>query len=178
MFETQKSGNKTRSGEIGLDIRTHASPKVGQDWVSGGVSVLCWHAAVLRYPWMVRLAEQETLFPQAPCIISGFQCLHGFVHRCIGVGTFPNFALSSDGVYGSVCIAGRYSSTLYYIYCKGGCCGTYYKKRCCFTAEWVFFQVLFLQGSLKSLSKIYNLFYMLYIQPFFHQKCPKTSDYE
>ena len=45
MFETQKSGNKTRSGEIGLDIRTHASPKVGQDQVSRGVSVLCWYAA-------------------------------------------------------------------------------------------------------------------------------------
>ena len=27
----QKSGDKTSSGEIGLDIRTHASPKVGQD---------------------------------------------------------------------------------------------------------------------------------------------------
>ena len=45
MFEIQKSGDKTSSGEIGLDIRTHASPKVGQDQVSGGVSVLCWHAA-------------------------------------------------------------------------------------------------------------------------------------
>ena len=33
------------SGEIGLDIRTHASPNVGQDQVSGGVSVLCWLAA-------------------------------------------------------------------------------------------------------------------------------------
>ena len=44
MFETQKSGNKTSSGEIGLNIRTLASPKVGQDQVSGGVSVLCWHA--------------------------------------------------------------------------------------------------------------------------------------
>ena len=43
MFEIQKSGDKTSSGEIGLDIRTHASPKVGQDQVSGGVSVLCWH---------------------------------------------------------------------------------------------------------------------------------------
>ena len=31
MFEIKKSGNKTRSGEIGLDIRTHASPKVGHD---------------------------------------------------------------------------------------------------------------------------------------------------
>ena len=45
MFEIQKSGDKTSSGEIGLDIRTHASPKVGQDQVSGGVSVICWHAA-------------------------------------------------------------------------------------------------------------------------------------
>ena len=44
MFETQKSGNKTTSGGMGLNIRTHASPKVGQDQVSGGVSVLCWHA--------------------------------------------------------------------------------------------------------------------------------------
>ena len=34
MFEIQKSGDKTSSGEIGLDIRTHASPKVGQDQVS------------------------------------------------------------------------------------------------------------------------------------------------
>ena len=38
-------GNKTSSGEIGLNIRTLASPKVGQDQVSGGVSVLCWHAS-------------------------------------------------------------------------------------------------------------------------------------
>ena len=29
--------HKTSSGEIGLDIRPHASPKVGQDQVSGGV---------------------------------------------------------------------------------------------------------------------------------------------
>ena len=35
MFEIQKSGDKTSSGEIGLDIRTHASPEVGQDKVSG-----------------------------------------------------------------------------------------------------------------------------------------------
>ena len=40
-FETRKSGDKTSSGETGLDIRTHASPKVGQDQESGGVSVLC-----------------------------------------------------------------------------------------------------------------------------------------
>ena len=45
MFENQQSGNKTSPGEIGRNIRTLASPKVGQDEVSGGVSVLCWHAA-------------------------------------------------------------------------------------------------------------------------------------
>ena len=49
MLEIQKSGDNTSSGEIGLDIRTHASPKVGQDQVSGGVSVLCWHAAPVAY---------------------------------------------------------------------------------------------------------------------------------
>ena len=37
VFEIQRSGDKTSSGEIGLDIRIHASPKVGQDQVSGGV---------------------------------------------------------------------------------------------------------------------------------------------
>ena len=39
MFETQKSGNKTSSGEIGLNIKKLASPKLGQDQVPGGVSV-------------------------------------------------------------------------------------------------------------------------------------------
>ena len=33
VFEIQRSGDKTSSGEICLDIRTHASPKVGQDQV-------------------------------------------------------------------------------------------------------------------------------------------------
>ena len=59
MFEIQKSGDKTSSGEIGLDIRTHASPKVGQDQVSGGVSVLCWHAAPIAY--VLDFASMETL---------------------------------------------------------------------------------------------------------------------
>ena len=36
MFETQKSGNKTSSGEIGLNIRTVTIPNVEQDQVSGG----------------------------------------------------------------------------------------------------------------------------------------------
>ena len=34
MFETQKSGNKTSSGEIGPNIRTLASLKVVKDQVS------------------------------------------------------------------------------------------------------------------------------------------------
>ena len=52
MFETQKSVDKTSSEEIGLNIRTLASPKVGKDQVSGGVSILCWHAApVANVPW-------------------------------------------------------------------------------------------------------------------------------
>ena len=60
MFEIQKSGDKTSSGEIGLDIRTHASPKVGQDQVSGGVSVLCWHAAPVAYVlYLVQLGKKS-----------------------------------------------------------------------------------------------------------------------
>ena len=47
IFETQKSGNKTSLGEIGLNIRTYASPKVGQDQVSGEVRVLCWHTTLV-----------------------------------------------------------------------------------------------------------------------------------
>ena len=51
----KKSENKTSLGEIGLDMRTHASPKVGQDQVSGGVSVLCWHATpVVNILWKPR----------------------------------------------------------------------------------------------------------------------------
>ena len=61
VFKIQKSGDKTSSGEIGLDIRTHASPKVGQDQVSGGVSVLCWHATPVAYvlwkPRVIKLVE-------------------------------------------------------------------------------------------------------------------------
>ena len=54
----KKSGSKTSSGEIGLGIRAYASPKVGQDQVCGGVSVLCWHdrpvANVLWKPRTIR----------------------------------------------------------------------------------------------------------------------------
>ena len=43
VFEIQRSGDKTSSGEIGLDIRTHASPKVGQD------QVYIWRVVKRRY---------------------------------------------------------------------------------------------------------------------------------
>ena len=50
MFEMQKSGDKTKFQErLVSTLETHASPKVGQDQVSGGVSVLCWHAAPVAY---------------------------------------------------------------------------------------------------------------------------------
>ena len=41
----KRSVDMTSSGKNGLNIRTNASPKMGQDQVSGGVSVLCWLAA-------------------------------------------------------------------------------------------------------------------------------------
>ena len=44
-----KSPETRQVQEIALDIRTQASPNVGQDQVSGGVSVLCWHAAPVAY---------------------------------------------------------------------------------------------------------------------------------
>ena len=62
VFEIQKSGDKTSSGEIGLDIRTHASPKVGQDQVSGGVSVPCRHATpVAHAPWKPLLVMSNSV---------------------------------------------------------------------------------------------------------------------
>ena len=72
MFEIQKSGDKTSSGEIGLDIRTHASPKVGQDQVSGGVSVLCWHAAPVAYVlWKPYTIRQKVKFGNKVQISNG-----------------------------------------------------------------------------------------------------------
>ena len=45
MFENLKAGDITNLGKIGLNIKTHASPKVGPDLGSGGVSDLCRLAA-------------------------------------------------------------------------------------------------------------------------------------
>ena len=41
----KRSVDITSSGKNGLNIRTNANQKMGQDQVSGGVSVLCWLAA-------------------------------------------------------------------------------------------------------------------------------------
>ena len=50
--------NKRRSGEIGLNIRILANPKVGQDQVSAGVSVPRWHATpVAGAIWKPMLVE-------------------------------------------------------------------------------------------------------------------------
>ena len=63
MFETKKSGNKTSSGEISLNIRTYASLKVGQDQVPGGVNVLCWHAEpVANILWKPRTIREKVKF--------------------------------------------------------------------------------------------------------------------
>ena len=52
MFEVQKSENKTCLEETSLNIRTHASPQVGQDQLSVGVGTLCWLTApVSNVPW-------------------------------------------------------------------------------------------------------------------------------
>ena len=66
MFETQKSGNKTSSEEIGQNIRTNESPKVGQDQVSRGESVLYEHAApVANVLWKIRAIVQKVKFGNA-----------------------------------------------------------------------------------------------------------------
>ena len=53
-----KVRKQDKFSSIGLDIKTHARPKVGQDQKSGGVSVFCWHAApvanVLWKPHTIR----------------------------------------------------------------------------------------------------------------------------
>ena len=72
VFKIQKSGDKTSSGEIGLDIRTHAIPKVGQDQVSGGVSVPCWHATPVADTLRKRIFGEilDSLKLSSPVIMS------------------------------------------------------------------------------------------------------------
>ena len=76
MFVNQKSGDKTSSGEIGLDIRTHASPKVGQDQVSGGVSVICWHAVpvALIYGNLAQLGRKSNSVIRSRSVTVKYWC--------------------------------------------------------------------------------------------------------
>ena len=80
MFETHKSGNKTSSGEIGVNIRTLASSKVGQDQGSGGVSGLCWRAVSVANVRKVR----HPLF-----------CSYDLTPDRIGVQTLPMLYVTS-----------------------------------------------------------------------------------
>ena len=55
MCDTLKSGNKTNTGELGLIIRTHTRPKVGEGQVSRGVRVIGCHAeSVANVLWKPR----------------------------------------------------------------------------------------------------------------------------
>ena len=59
MFETQNFGNKTSSGEIGLNTGTHASPNVGQDQMSGGASSVGMpHPLQLFYDSLAQLGKR------------------------------------------------------------------------------------------------------------------------
>ena len=60
MFEIQKSGDKTSSGEIGIDIRTLASPKVGQDQVQAS-SVGMPHPLHMFYGNLSQLVKKVTV---------------------------------------------------------------------------------------------------------------------
>ena len=103
VFEIQKSGDKTSSGEIGLDIRTHASPKVGQDQVSGGVSVLCWHAApVIIFLDVYNLLNNMPCYPYnvvAENQISYIKLVIYWLFCAMDNKTFSNLELSQDDVF-------------------------------------------------------------------------------
>ena len=88
----KKSGNKTSSGEICFNIRTHASPKVGQDQGSGGVSVLCWHAAPVSlniFYFHIKIGKRiGQKFNNIKCALS----LHNTRCKC-SMGTSHNIRL-------------------------------------------------------------------------------------
>ena len=66
MFEIQRSGDKTSSGEIGLDIRTHASPKVGQDQVLQ--TVMCV-LLITQLVWLVGRLGSRTAFNHTSWVV-------------------------------------------------------------------------------------------------------------
>ena len=61
MFETQKSGNNASSGEIGINIRTLASPKVGQDPEEYASSVGMPHPLQMFYGNLGQLGKVQII---------------------------------------------------------------------------------------------------------------------
>ena len=78
MFENQKSGQKTSSGEIGLNIRTLGSPKVGKDEVfirskrplldAAPVANVLWKLRAIRYNIHVKSPDFWESPDFAPCV--------------------------------------------------------------------------------------------------------------
>ena len=102
MFEIQKSGDKTSSGEIGLDIRTHASPKVGQDQMSGGVSVLCWHADPLHmfYGNLAQLGKKSNSVIRSRSVLTNQVQVNTFVKYENNKSIFYfNFLFQNNHIY-------------------------------------------------------------------------------
>ena len=85
MLETQKSGNKTSPGEIGLNIRTLASPKVGQDQVSGEESVPCQQEHSIL--WRMSLYILIYCFYHLRCLCNGFYGICALVD-CLSLGLY------------------------------------------------------------------------------------------
>ena len=56
MFETQKSGNKTSSGEIDLNTKTHAIPKTGQN----SKRHVLMHESPVYFPYYQKLSVSIT----------------------------------------------------------------------------------------------------------------------
>ena len=67
MFETQKSRNKTSSGDIGLNIRTLASPKVGQDHVNDKPVDFKIRQYVVKYICCLLLLSNGFSSPRKEC---------------------------------------------------------------------------------------------------------------
>ena len=113
MFETHKFGNKTRSGEIDLNIRTLASPKVGQNikitQLSSGlkfpnpmmVSVYIIECGVLpvTYPlrasWHIRPSQSFSTSP-GPLLLSA---LRSRISSLLRPSPFPPFVSMSFLVF-------------------------------------------------------------------------------
>ena len=87
MFEIQKSGDKTSSGEIGLDIRTHASPKVGQDQAS---SVGMPHPLHMFYGNLAQLGKKSNSVIRSRSVMVKNWCNVLYMEGVTVCGHHPN----------------------------------------------------------------------------------------